>query len=256
MIIIANTGGIAQTNAYLVADEASGKAVIFDAPDHTVAPLLAEAKKRGWEVIGLWLTHGHFDHIADHALVTEAFPASRVLIHRLDEPKLLRPDSAFFPLPFSIPPRRADDYLEERQDLQIGSLKVRVIHTPGHAPGHVMFYFPEEEALIGGDLIIMGAVGRTDLPDSDPAALNASIRKIMRLPGSTRLLAGHGAPSTLAQERVENPFVLEALSGGADTAGINEGFRRSVGLAFEVIGRWLGPAARLTARCALNLGPC
>jgi len=216
MIVIANTGGIAHTNAYLVADEASGKAVVFDAPDHTVAPLLQEAKKRGWEVIGLWLTHGHFDHIADHALVTEAFPAARVLIHRLDEPKLLRPNSSFFPLPFSIPPRRADDYLDDGQELQIGSLKVRVIHTPGHAPGHVMFHFPDEGILIGGDLIIMGAVGRTDLPDSDPAVLDASIRKIMRLPESTRLLSGHGSPSTLAQERADNMYVHDALA-GSDT---------------------------------------
>jgi glyoxylase-like metal-dependent hydrolase (beta-lactamase superfamily II) len=213
MIVISNTGGIAHTNAYLVADEASGKAVIFDAPDHTVSPLIEEAKKRGWEVIGLWLTHGHFDHIADHELVTEAFPQARVLIHRLDEPKLLRPNSSFFSLPFTIPPRRADDYVDDGQVLEIGSLKVAVIHTPGHAPGHVMFHFPDERALIGGDLIIMGAVGRTDLPDSDPAALDASIRKVMRLPGSTRLLPGHGTPGTLQDERSDNPFVQAALAG-------------------------------------------
>jgi hydroxyacylglutathione hydrolase len=214
MIVISTTGGIANTNAYLVADEASGKAIIFDAPDHTVTPLIEEAKKRGWEVIGLWLTHGHFDHIADHALVTEAFPHARVLIHRLDEPKLLRPNSSFFALPFTIPPRRADAYVDDGETLQIGSLKVQVIHTPGHAPGHVMFHFlDEEQTLIGGDLIIMGAVGRTDLPDSDPAALDASIRKVMRLPGSTRLLPGHGTPSTLQDERSDNPFVQAALAG-------------------------------------------
>ena len=214
MKIISNTGGIAHTNSYLVADEVAGKAVIFDAPNDTVAPLIEEAKKRGWEVIGLWLTHGHFDHVADHTLVTDAFPAAHVLIHRLDEPKLLRPNSSIFPLPFSIPPRRADAYLEDGQELQIGSLKLRVIHTPGHAPGHVMFYFPDERALIGGDLIIMGAVGRTDLPDSDPAALDASIRKVMHLAGPTQLLPGHGEPSTLDQERAENPFVQNALAGG------------------------------------------
>jgi glyoxylase-like metal-dependent hydrolase (beta-lactamase superfamily II) len=213
MIVISNSGGIAHTNAYLVADETTNKAVIFDAPDHTVAPLIAEAIERGWEVIGLWLTHGHFDHIADHALVTDAFPDARVLIHRLDEPKLLRPNSAFFPLPFSIAPRRADGYLEDGQELRIGSVKVQVIHTPGHAPGHVMFHFPDDGFLIGGDLIIMGAVGRTDLPDSDPTVLDASIRKVMRLAGATRLLGGHGSPSTLQQERADNPFVQEALAG-------------------------------------------
>lgn len=211
MQLVANTGGIAGTNSFLLADQAAGKAVIFDAPDHTVAPLLDEAGRRGWDVIGLWLTHGHFDHVADHALVTERFPGAKVLIHRLDEPKLLRPNSSIFRLPFAIPPRRADEYLEDGQELQIGSLRVRVIHTPGHAPGHVAFHLPDENLLVGGDLIIMGAVGRTDFPDSDPAALNKSIRKVMALPGSTRLLPGHGQPSTLDRERAENFFVQDAL---------------------------------------------
>src|SRR5438270_10163168 len=121
MQIVANSGGIAGTNSFLLADEAAGKAVIFDAPDHTVTPLLDEAARRGWDVTGLWLTHGHFDHVADHALVTERFPGAQVLIHRLDEPKLLRPNSTFFQLPFSIPPRRAHDYLDDGQELQTGS---------------------------------------------------------------------------------------------------------------------------------------
>src|SRR5215213_763198 len=129
MQVVSNTGGIAQTNAYLVADEASGKAVLFDAPDHTVGPLLDEALRRGWDVIGLWLTHGHFDHLADHLEVTKQFPNARVLIHRLDEPKLLRPNSSIFALPFTIPPGKADGYLEDGQTLSIGSLTATVIHT-------------------------------------------------------------------------------------------------------------------------------
>src|SRR3954447_14150204 len=96
MKVVMNTGGIAQTNAWLVADETTGQAVVFDAPDHTVGPLLDEAQKQKWEAVGLWLTHGHFDHVADHSLVTERFPEAEVLIHRLDEPKLLRPNSTFF----------------------------------------------------------------------------------------------------------------------------------------------------------------
>lgn len=211
MKILQNTGGIAQTNCFLVVDEATKKAVLFDAPDHTVAPLLEEAGKNGWDIIGLWLTHGHFDHVADHALVTKQFPNAKVLIHRLDEPKLLNPHTRFFQLPFKIPPRAADGYLEDGQELQLGGLKAQVIFTPGHAPGHVMFYFPIEKVLVGGDLIIMGAVGRTDLPDSDHAALNASIRKVMQLPPDTYLLPGHGEQSQLADEMRENPYVRQAM---------------------------------------------
>src|SRR3982751_3157156 len=158
MIVLMNTGGIATTNCFLVADEEAKQAVLFDAPNDTAAALLDEAKRRGWDVIGLWLTHGHFDHVADHLEVTARFPAAKVLIHRLDQPKLLRPNSSIFALPFTIAPRHPDGYLEDGQSLSIGGLSVKVIHTPGHAPGHVMFHFPDEKMLIGGDLIIGGAV--------------------------------------------------------------------------------------------------
>lgn len=212
MKILSATGGIAGTNCYLVADEDARQAVLFDAPDHTVAPLLNEARKNGWDVIGLWLTHGHFDHVADHAVVTEQFPNAQVLIHPLDEPKLQHPDRAAGFLPFTIPPRSADGHLTDGQVLQLGSRRCTVIHTPGHAPGHVMFHFADDQVLIGGDLIIMNAVGRTDLPDSDPAALNASIRRIMALPPQTHLLPGHGQPSSLGYELQTNGYVQEAMA--------------------------------------------
>jgi hydroxyacylglutathione hydrolase len=211
MQILTHNGGLASTNCYLIADEQSRQAVLFDAPDHTVAPLLEEAKQRGYDVIGLWLTHGHFDHLADHAEVTKAFPNARVLIHRLDVPKLRNPRSSMFPLPFTIPPREPDELVEDGQRLSIGSLAVEVIHTPGHAPGHVMYHFPDERVLVGGDLIICGAVGRTDLPDSDERQLIDSIRKVMRLPDDTRLLPGHCSPGTLGDERRTNPYVRAVL---------------------------------------------
>lgn len=213
MKIVSNTGGIAVTNCYLVADEDTNEAVIFDAPNDTVAPLVEEATRQGFSVIGLWLTHGHFDHVADHAIVTAGFPSANVLIHELDEPKLWRPGSQFFPLPFTIPPRKADGHVTDGEDLLLGKLRVRVIHTPGHSPGHVMYHFVDEGVLIGGDLIIMNAVGRTDLPDSSLSDLEASIRKVMRLPGDTTLLPGHGQPSTLREELETNPYVQQAMEG-------------------------------------------
>jgi len=78
----------------------------------------------------------------------------------------------------------------------------------------VMYYFAEQNVLVGGDLIIMGSVGRTDLPDSNYGDLQASIRKVMALPPGTQLLPGHGPPSQLADEAKNNPFVAEAMNGG------------------------------------------
>lgn len=213
MQILMNSGGIAMTNCFVIADEQARQAVLFDAPDNTVGELLDEVVRRGWDLVGLWLTHGHFDHVADHKVVTDRFPQAKVLIHRLDEPKLQNPNSRIFVLPFTIPPRNADGYVEDGQQLEIGSLKLRVIFTPGHSPGHVMYHFESEKVLVGGDLIIGGSIGRTDLPDSVHADLEASIRKIMTLPDETRLLPGHGQPCTLGHERSTNPFVQEILGG-------------------------------------------
>jgi Zn-dependent hydrolases, including glyoxylases len=217
MTVLTATGGVAMTNCFLVADENSKHAVLFDAPDHTIERLLTETSKRGWDLIGLWLTHGHFDHFADHALVKQHFPGAKILIHPLEEPKAKNPDlqTRMFGLPLVILPLRPDGYVADNQKLKLGLLDVVVIHTPGHAPGHVAYHFPTEDLLIGGDLIIAGSVGRTDLPDSDHPALEASIRRIMQLPAKTRLLGGHGPPTTLENERIHNPFVQEALENSA-----------------------------------------
>ncbi|HEV8290773.1 MAG TPA: MBL fold metallo-hydrolase [Tepidisphaeraceae bacterium] len=209
MKILMNTGGIAATNSFLVADEVEKKAVIFDAPDHTTSPLLDAAQKEGWDIIGLWLTHGHFDHVADHEVIRSRYPGAKVLIHKLDEPKLQKPGATFV-LPIRIPPAKADGYVEDGQKLKLGRYEFEVIHTPGHAPGHVMYYCASEKVLIGGDLIIGGAVGRTDLPDSSYDDLVRSIQRVMKLPGDTKLLPGHGQISTLDEERENNPYVARA----------------------------------------------
>lgn len=211
MIILTHGGGIASTNCFAIADETTGQAVLFDAPDHTVEPLLDELQKRNLKVVGLWLTHGHFDHVADHEVVTRRFPEARVLIHPLDEPKLQNPRATMFALPFVIPPRSADGHVHDGDTLRFGPFEVEVIHTPGHAPGHVMYYFAKEGILVGGDLIIMDAIGRTDLPDSDHAALERSVRRIMQLPDETKLLPGHGEVTTLGEQREVNRYVQQIL---------------------------------------------
>jgi len=202
------------TNCYLIADETANRAVLFDAPDHTTGPLLHQAAARGWEVSGLWLTHGHFDHFADHAAVRQKYPSVKILLHALDQPKAQHPEvqTRLFQLPLVIPPLTADALVTDGQALKIGSLEVVVIHTPGHSPGHVVYHLPKEHVLVGGDLIIGGSIGRTDLPDSDHEEMEASVRKVMALPGATRLLGGHGEATTLDEERETNPFVREILA--------------------------------------------
>src|SRR3974390_3530669 len=110
MIVLTNTGGVAMTNCFLIADETSKQAALFDAPDHTTGPLLDEVTRRGWDLIGLWLTHGHFDHFADHAVARQHFPQATIRLHALDQPKARHPEqqTRLFGLAFAIPPLQAD----------------------------------------------------------------------------------------------------------------------------------------------------
>jgi glyoxylase-like metal-dependent hydrolase (beta-lactamase superfamily II) len=213
MKVLVHSGGVAMTNAILVADETSREAVLFDAPDHTAAGILDEAANKGWNVPGLWLTHGHFDHFADHPTWRKRFPKGKSRIHSLEAPKVLHPQlqTRLFGLPFDIPPLQADSFVTDGEELQIGSIQVKVLHTPGHSAGHVCYYIPTEKLLIGGDLIIGGSVGRTDLPDSNPADLQKSLQRVMSLPDDTTLIGGHGPATTLGEERETNPFVRMAL---------------------------------------------
>jgi glyoxylase-like metal-dependent hydrolase (beta-lactamase superfamily II) len=213
MIVLNHAGGIAMTNSFLVADATTKTAVLFDAPDHTLAPLLREVSQRGWNLAGLWLTHGHFDHFADHALVKAQSPDAQILVHAEDEPKVRNPalQLRLFGIPLVIPALKPDALLADNQTLRLGSIEVRVLHTPGHSAGHVVYYFPSEKTLVGGDMIIGGSIGRTDLPDSDDIQMAASLKRIMALPRETRLLPGHGPESTLAEEYQTNSYLRHVL---------------------------------------------
>jgi len=207
--IYMNTGGLAETNAYLAVDEATQTAAIIDAPESTTASLLAIAKQHGYDVRYLLLTHGHWDHISDHKVVTDAFPAAKVLIHKIDEAKLQRPGSVLFELPYSISPRDADGYMEDGDKIHIGHLTLSAMFTPGHDPGHVVLYSAEAGVLFAGDLLMAGGVGRYDLPDGDLETLKKSLRRVMLLPDHTRVLSGHGPETTIGRERSNNPFIRE-----------------------------------------------
>ena len=216
MQIHVNTGGLAETNCYLLVDEVTGKAAMIDAPEATTKPLLDMALSHHWQVEMLLLTHGHWDHLSDHAVVTAAFPGARVLIGELEERRLKNPKSEMFELPYVSPPRAADGYLVDGQKLAVGGPEVQALLTPGHAAGHVCLYVPAGEGreagvLFSGDLLMPGGVGRYDLPDSNLGQLKASLRRVLALPDETIVLSGHGGATTIAREKNGNPFVRQLL---------------------------------------------
>lgn len=196
------------TNGYLIVDDSTQQAAIIDVPNEATADLIRAAREAHADVQQLILTHGHWDHVAEHHLVTQAFPDARVLIHPRDEYKLEHPGSSLWQLPFVIQPRKADAYINDGDVIRIGMMEFTAMYTPGHCVGHVCLYSAEQKLLIAGDLLMAGAVGRYDLPgDGDIELLKESLRRVMKLPDDTRVISGHGEPTTIGNERNGNPFL-------------------------------------------------
>jgi hydroxyacylglutathione hydrolase len=202
-----------QQNCTLIWDETSGAGVVVD-PGGEVARILDAVAQSGMRPERILLTHGHFDHAGGAAAVREALsvpiegPDRRdaFLLDRLGTQGPAR----------GIPEARAvtpDRWLEEGDEVAFGSHRMRVLHAPGHTPGHVVFIHDAERLAIVGDVLFRGGVGRTDLSGGDPEALLASIRdKLMPLDDEVSFLCGHGPGSTIGRERRANPFVRHALS--------------------------------------------
>jgi hydroxyacylglutathione hydrolase len=204
MKILQRTVGAFQENTYLVIDEATNTAVIID-PGAEPDALIAMIRESGAKLEGIWLTHAHIDHIGGIAGVQREWPVP-LHLHPADLPLFARgaAQAASYGLPFEQP-GDPDIELADGDTVTVGSLAFDVIHTPGHAPGHVVFR--HEQTILGGDLLFAGSIGRTDLPLSNPAHMQESLAKICELDGGTVVYPGHGPATTIAHERETNGFL-------------------------------------------------
>lgn len=203
---------VAQTNTWVLAPDRGGPAVVVDAPPDPegVARLLA---RHDLVPVALLLTHGHIDHMGGAADVAEPGGIA-TYVHPDDDYLTLDPVSQFRML-FGAPP--VDAYrppvnrrpLADADVLDLGGLSIRVLHTPGHTPGHCCFSLVDEGVLLSGDQLFAGSIGRTDLPGGDFPTLMASMRRVMQLPDETRVLPGHGPETSIRRERLTNPFRQE-----------------------------------------------
>ena len=199
--------GPVQTNAYLAADGEAQEAVVID-PAWDGELIVKEAVKQGWKIGQVWVTHAHFDHIGGAAAVLRGCrPTPEVALHSEDVPLWQKKGGAMlFGMHIDAPPQ-PKVALVHGQALRVGKYAFEVRHTPGHTPGHVVFYCSGEEVAFCGDVIFRGGIGRTDLPGGDYETLITSIREqIFSLPEKTRLLSGHGPETTAGIEKVYNPF--------------------------------------------------
>ena len=201
--------GPLQENAWLVVDRASDDAVMVD-PGDDGADLIAGIQAAGAALRAIWLTHAHFDHVGAVRALREHFGVPAFL-HEADIPMFEAGpfQAASYGIPFDgdeVPSER----FVEGQGVRVGGLSFTVMHTPGHSPGHVVLH-GHGVALVG-DCLFAGSIGRTDLPLGNAAELGRSLRRIVALPPDTRVLPGHGPPTTVAEEKRSNPWVLELLS--------------------------------------------
>jgi glyoxylase-like metal-dependent hydrolase (beta-lactamase superfamily II) len=205
------TLGPMSNNVYLLADNESGDAVVID-PSFNGKAVLGFAEERGWCLRQIWLTHAHFDHIAGASEIANAFdPPLPIGLHPADDSWYRKEGGAGqFGLSISQPPPVSINF-QDGMALSLGSNDEPVVvvrHSPGHSPGHVMFYCEQLKTLFCGDVIFREGIGRTDLPGGDHSKLMKTIeKKVLSLPDETRLLPGHGPESTVGYERVHNPFL-------------------------------------------------
>jgi glyoxylase-like metal-dependent hydrolase (beta-lactamase superfamily II) len=177
------------SNAYLVADEPGGHAVLIDG-NGVVEPLIEAAERLGVTVDAVLLTHHHVDHLEGLDAYRERFGAP-LYAHRWTANEI----------------GGADREMDEGDVLEFGGLRIEVLHTPGHAAGHVAL-------LVGGtdvftaDVLFKGTVGGTFAPGATGYDdLKASVLRLVDLPGETVVHPGHREPTTAGEEREQNPFV-------------------------------------------------
>lgn len=191
--------GELQANCYLL--ENDGSAIIID-PADDASFLLEELQRKGLKLETLFATHGHFDHCGAGGEIQMSFDVPFYL-HKKDQFLIERLEStAKYFLgykPFIIPPKNIT-YIPSKK-FQVSSFELQVIETPGHTPGGVCYYFPDEQTIFTGDTLFAGAVGRTNLSYSSKKDLWNSLKKILALPEETIVYPGHGEFTYIGKEK-------------------------------------------------------
>lgn len=199
--------GRLQTNCYIVGCEQKNIAMIID-PGDEAERILKSVQAAELEATDIVLTHYHFDHILA-ATTLHGETGATLHIHEGEAEQLRHPPTLFRAFSPDIPQDlEADNLLQEGDTLSVGKLSAKVLHTPGHSPGGISLWLPEEDVVFCGDTLFREGLGRSDLPGGDHQTLIESIcDKLLTLPEETRVYPGHGAPTTVAHEMRHNPWL-------------------------------------------------
>lgn len=200
--------GMLQTNCYLLGDIEARQAVVID-PGGEGDRVARRIRELGLHLVAIINTHAHLDHVKDAWSLKETL-GGEIFLHEADRPilqhsmagagfrRVLSPGFLF---------TQIDRFLRQGDALQFGSIRLDVMETPGHTPGHVSLYCADAGAVFVGDTLFAGSIGRTDFPGGSYGSLIRSVReKIFSLNGDTIVYPGHGPETTVEREKISNPF--------------------------------------------------
>jgi glyoxylase-like metal-dependent hydrolase (beta-lactamase superfamily II) len=226
MIIEQITVTAFQQHTRILGCEQTKRAICIDPGDDSSA-IVEAIDKHGFELQAIAVTHAHLDHIGGVTALKKRKPAATIMIHKADEfiYEALPEQAAWIGIPraqwpafgfdFEAPPR-VDGYWEDGQTYSVGELEFKIIHCPGHTPGHVVLFEPTERKVFVGDVLFAGSIGRTDLPGGSAGQLMDSImNKLLPLGDDVEVYSGHGPVTTIGQEKKTNPFLTGAYKSGS-----------------------------------------
>lgn len=205
MLIERIPAGVYAANCYVITCEETGKAAIID-PGGDAKDILKFIENQQLELSFILLTHGHGDHIGGVADIL-SLKKVPVYIHREDAYLLADADKNLSS--FMSGPKievEADRLLEDQEIIELGKLKLKILHTPGHTLGSICIFV--EDVVFTGDTLFANSIGRTDLEGgSFKSIIQSILLKLFTLPDETKVMPGHGPASTISIEKLTNPFV-------------------------------------------------
>jgi hydroxyacylglutathione hydrolase len=199
--------GLLQCNCSIFGDEQTREAIVID-PGDDIDDITMTLNQHQLAVKAIIITHAHIDHVGGAAKL-RALTGAPVYMNERDRELLNMLDLQASWLEIETPPRTDVDHdAQEGTVLQLGPAVFHVLHTPGHSPGSISLWIPQQDKLVAGDTLFRDSIGRTDLPGGDAGQILSSIKtKLLDLPEETVVIPGHGQKTSIGREKERNPFL-------------------------------------------------
>lgn len=204
---------IAQQNCTILFDENSKKGILLD-PGGDLPAILQAIRDIDVTIEAIWLTHGHFDHVGAAMDAQEILGVDIIGPQKQDDflLNMVEETAKAYNIQDKMRNCTTNRWLQEGDTLDCAGHQFNVYHTPGHSPGHVIFFNKELRFALMGDVLFNGSIGRTDLPKGNHQQLLETIKnKVLPLGDDVSFLCGHGNGSTIGNEKRSNPFIAPII---------------------------------------------